>query len=337
MTALKEYERLEATGLWRPGPEEQRREVIVSIGDATLVISDLQDRALTHWSLAALVRQNPGELPARYSPDGDPGETLEFDADESAMIDAVERLRRAVERSRAHPGRLRFLGAGLSILAVLALAVFWLPVAMISYSVSVVPDITRGEIGRALLGRIERLAGSTCVNSHSRSALAALAKRTGVAHVVVVPGGIRDTLHLPGGFFVLNKTLIEDHEDPAVPAGYILAERVRAQDTDPLFDLLEYAGTSAAFRLITTGQISEEVLDAYAEHLATETPTRPDTDALLAEFGRFSLTSKPYAYARDITGETTLNLIEGDPTTGATSDTVLPDGTWLRLQSICGG
>lgn len=44
MTALREYDRLEATGLWRPGPEEQRREVVVSIGEATLVITDMRDR-----------------------------------------------------------------------------------------------------------------------------------------------------------------------------------------------------------------------------------------------------------------------------------------------------
>ena len=59
MTALKKYARLEATALWRAGPDVQRREVIVSIGDATLVISDLKDQALTHWSLAAVDRAKP--------------------------------------------------------------------------------------------------------------------------------------------------------------------------------------------------------------------------------------------------------------------------------------
>ena len=43
MTALSKYDRLEASGLWRPTPQDQRREVVVSIGDATLVISDMND------------------------------------------------------------------------------------------------------------------------------------------------------------------------------------------------------------------------------------------------------------------------------------------------------
>ena len=67
--------------------------MIVSIGDATLVISDLKDQALAHWSLAAIERTNPGQRPAIYHPDGDAGETLELAQDEGQMIDAIEKLR----------------------------------------------------------------------------------------------------------------------------------------------------------------------------------------------------------------------------------------------------
>ena len=54
MTALKGYERLECTGLWRSGPAIQRREVVVSCGQATLILTDMQNRPLAHWSLAAV-------------------------------------------------------------------------------------------------------------------------------------------------------------------------------------------------------------------------------------------------------------------------------------------
>jgi hypothetical protein len=47
--------------------------------------------------------------------------------------------------------------------------------------------------------------------------------------------------------------------------------------------------------------------------------------------------STPYAYALDITGETTLPLIEGDPMADRATAPLLPDSTWLRLQNICGG
>ena len=40
MTALKDYIRLESTGLWRAGEEAQRRDVYVFVGTASLVIAD---------------------------------------------------------------------------------------------------------------------------------------------------------------------------------------------------------------------------------------------------------------------------------------------------------
>jgi hypothetical protein len=67
MTALSEYQRLEAPGVWRPTPDAQRRDVIVALGEATLVLTDQKDTALAHWSLAAVERRNPGGCP-RSSP-----------------------------------------------------------------------------------------------------------------------------------------------------------------------------------------------------------------------------------------------------------------------------
>jgi GNAT superfamily N-acetyltransferase len=335
MTALKQYERIEATGLWRPTAEEQRREVVVSIGEATLTISDFNDSALTHWSLAALVRQNPGEFPAVYHPDGDPGETLELAESETTMIEAIERLQRAIDRARPHPGRLRLvsiLGVGAALAAVL---VFWLPGAMKRHTVSVVPDIKRQEIGRALLDRIERVGGRECSEPDADPILRQLAARTGVDRLAVVPAGVADSLHLPGGIVLLNRTLIEDHEDPAVAAGFVLAERARAEQTDPLDEILGFAGAWPSFRLLTTGDIAPNVLDRYAEYALAEPRSALDEDATLALFAQAAIPSSPYAYALDVTGETVLGLIEADPMAGRTLEPVLPDRDWVLLQSIC--
>ena len=117
-TALKQYQRIEATGLWRPSPDVQRREVVVSLGEATLTISDFNEQALTHWSLAALERQNPGVFPAIFNPDGDPDETLELEDSETTMIEAIDRLQRAIDRARPHPGRLRWFSVAGVVAAV---------------------------------------------------------------------------------------------------------------------------------------------------------------------------------------------------------------------------
>lgn len=337
MTALKEYERLEATGLWRASPAEQRREVIVSIGEATLTISDLRDRPLAHWSLAALDRRNPGTRPAIYAPDGDPGETLELAENETDMIAAIEKLRQAIDRARPRSGRLRLAGT-LTVAAVLAaFMLVWAPGAVRRHTVSVVPDIQRQAIGLALLGRVERIAGRACHTPETAPVLDQLAQRTGVRKLVVLPAGPADSRHLPGGIVLLNRALIEDHEDPAVVAGYILAERTRAERDDPLAELLIRGGALASFRLLTTGQVTQQTLDAYSERVLLA-PRRPvPADSLLQAFAEAGLPSTPYAYARDITGESVLALIEADPMAGTVPDLVLPDRDWVLLQNICGG
>ena len=336
MTALKQFQRIEATGLWRPTPDEQRREVVVSIGEATLTISDFNDRALTHWSLAALERQNPGEYPAIFHPDGDPGETLELAQSETTMIEAVDRLQRAIDRSRPHPGRLRWFSVGGVVLAVLAVLVLWLPGALQNHVVSVVPDIKRQDIGNTILQRIERVSGQACQSEDARPSLEQLARRTGVRQIIILPAGVQTSLTLPGGTVLLNRALVEDHEDPAVAAGYIIAERARAQLQDPLDDVLTRTGPTAAFRLLTTGQLTPEIIDAYTEQVLSEPRPEIADEPLLAMFAQAALPSTPYAYARDVTGETVLGLIEADPMAGRSLEQVLPDRDWVQLQNICG-
>ena len=337
MTALSKYTRIEATGLWRATPDVQRREVIVSIGDATLVITDLKDQALAHWSLAAIERANIGVRPAIYHPDGDPCETLELSETEGEMIDAIETLRRAVERTRPKPGRLRWVGMLMSFAVVAGFAIFWLPGAMRDHTLRVVPDVKRTSIGAALLKRIERVYGPVCADANGQAALARLASRLKAGKLSVVPDMPQPSLHLPGGMIILSRSVIEDYEEPDVAAGYVLTEMTNRRAADPLRDLLGIVGIRENFRLLTTGDVSDAALDRYAEHLMAQSPAVPKTAAHLAQFEAAALRSTPYAYAVDITGETVLTLIEGDPMNGRLTEPLLSDADWLRLQNICGG
>ena len=337
MVALKKYARLEGSGLWRATPDDQRREVIVSIGDATLMITDMRDRPLTHWSLAAVQRANPGQRPAVFYPDGDPGETLELGVDEAQMIDAIEKLRRAVERNRPKPGRIRWLGMGVSLTALAALAWFWLPGALMSHVVSVVPQVKRVEIGDALMERIERMTGPACSEAAGKRALLQLRARIGTGPLHIMPGTVSTSLHLPGGAILLDRALVEDFEEPDVAAGYALAEHTAARTEDPLYHMLETLGLRASVQLLTTGNMTSAVLDGYAGHLLTEERDLPDDNALLRTFAERSVRSTAYAYARDVTGETVLALIEADPMASSPPVALLSDADWLRLQNICGG
>lgn len=337
MTALSKYDRIEATGLWRATPDVQRREVIVSIGDATLVITDLKDQALAHWSLAAVERANAGTRPAIYHPDGDPGETLELSDSEAEMIDAIETLRRAIDRTRPKPGRLRWLGMLVSVTVVAGFAVFWLPEAMRDHTLTVVPYVKRVAIGEALLKRIERVSGPACTDANGQAALARLGGRLKAGKLAVLPDMPQSSLHLPGGMIILSRSVIEDYEEPDVAAGYVLTEMANRATEDPLHDLLGVVGIRENFRLLTTGDISDAALDIYAEHLITRAKSVPEKTAHLAQFEAAALRSTPYAYAVDITGETVLYLIEADPMNGRLTEPLMSDADWLRLQNICGG
>lgn len=340
MTALKQFVRLEAAGLWRPTPQDQRRDVIVSLGDASLTITDMRENVLAHWSLGAVARANAGQHPAIYHPDGDPGETLELGDEGTEMIEAIETLRSAIEKSRPHPGKLRLWLTGGVALVLLALAAFWLPDALMRHTVKVVPAVKRSEIGDALLSRITRIAGQPCMTPEARQPLQRLALRVlgpgQGSQLVVLREGVRRTAHLPGGRILLNRALIEDPEDPDVTAGYILAERLRARSRDPLETMLAQTGLWSSLRLLTTGQMSEADIRSYSEHLLSQDPRPLPLDALLAGFEAAELRTTPYAYARDITGETTLPLIEADPRAAQGSRQVLSDADWVRLQGICG-
>ncbi|MEQ9695129.1 hypothetical protein [Shimia sp. SDUM112013] len=336
MTALEKYQRIEAAGLWRASAQDQRRDVIVSIGDASLTITDMRDKPLAHWSLPAVQRMNPGELPALYAPDGDPDETLELPAEETEMVEAIEKLRRAIRRRGPRPGRLRIVSLAASAVALTALAVFWLPEALRSHAIAVVPDSKRAEIGEDLLRQTQRLTGPPCADPLALPSLTALAERMEVSRLVIVRAGVQTARALPGGTMLLNRAIVEDYEDPDVAAGYIIAEKVSAAQYDPLRRLLDSSSLLTSFRLLTTGGVPTDTLRDFAEESIADPTAAPPIDLMLAGFETYKVRTSPYAYAVDPSGENTLELIEADPFV-TSPDPVLSDGEWVALQGICGG
>ena len=339
MTALKRYQRLEALGLWRANPEAQRLNVAVSIGDATLTLTDMSDTPLAHWSLPAVRRLNPGVTPALYAPSGEPAEPETLEIDEQEMIDAIETVRRAIDRAQPRSGRLRLVITIGLLAAGVGAAVVWLPPALIRHTVSALPEAVRASVGQHLLTQAGRVTGSPCNDPKGQAALDLLAGKlagnAGARQVLVISSGVDGARHLPGGIILLNSAQVEDYDGPNVAAGYILAETQRAAETDPLVALLDHAGTFATARLLTTGKLPDTVLASYAEVVFTQSPAAVASEPLLARFAEAGVRSTPYAFAIDASGETTLTLIEADPVSGAAASPLLSDGEWAALQGIC--
>ena len=157
--------------------------------------------------------------------------------------------------------------------------------------------------------------------------------RTGT--LSVMRSGTALTVGFPGQYILLNRSLVEDFDDPAVVQGYLLAELARAEAEDPLETLLRSTGPISAFRLLTRGSLPPETLEAYATSRLTGDPVPVDSTALLARFREAMVPARPYAFAVDVTGETTLDLIEADPFDGVAPKQHLSDGDWISLQQIC--
>jgi hypothetical protein len=205
---------------------------------------------------------------------------------------------------------------------------------------SVVPPVKRSEIGATLLGHIQRVTGQTCRSRLGTQALDELYTKTLGAdaggQVVVVPSGPEVAIYLPGGLIVMNRDLIEDTEDPAVVAGHIIAATAGAREVDPLAALLHESGIGTTFTLLTTSEIDSDTLRSYAETLFANPPARASDETLLDLFTAASIPSSPFAYALDVTGESTIGLIEADPLQGQSGDAMLSDADWISLQGICG-
>lgn len=338
-TALKKYQRLESTGLWRAEPGGQRREVVVRMGEATLMLNDPRSEAvLSHWSLPAVRRLNPGERPALYAPGEEAWEELEIDDNE--MIAALKTVAQAVRAARPRPGRLRGVLIGGATAAILGFALLVLPRVLVSHTASVVPAAKRAEIGQAALDDVIRLTGAPCDGELGLPALALLAERVfgpeDTPILYVLPEGLTRPAHLPGGLILLPKSLIQT-DSPEALAGAALAEGVAAQQADPMRAVLDHAGLRASFDLLTSGALPEGALQGYGEAVLHRQPADLPDATLIAAFAAAQVPVKPWAQWRDPSGASTAALIQGDPYKGLIPTPLMSDDDWIALQSVCSG
>ena len=338
MTVLSAFQRLESPGVWREGPGARLQDVVVSVGDATLVLSDPRsERPLSHWSLPAVTRLNPGQRPAIFAP-GPPDNDEILEIDDELMISAIEKVHLAIRASRPRPGRVRGGLVALAALALLTAGIVWLPDAVIRHAALIAPPAQRDAVGRQILAQLQVSTGAPCARAAGSAVLDRVAQRTlgPDSRVLVLPTTLRGARALPGKLIVLGNELLAGQAAPEVAIGHVVAAQVAAEGQDPMAGALQFAGFRAAVTLLTTGALPDASLAGYAEQLLSHPPARANDDALLAAFQKSGIPSTPYARSVDPSGESVLGLIEADPfRMGAPDAPVLSDGEWVQLQRIC--
>lgn len=301
LTAVKQYQRLECAGLWQDTADAQRRDVVVSIGETSLVMRDPRnEQVMAHWSLPAVTRFGAG-LPALYRPGANTGETLELS--DPDMIAALETVQKAIVAARPQPGRLR--GAILLFCGIMVGGglVGWLPDALRNHTASVVPPSVRAEIGQMAYDDVIRLTGAPCTEPQAQAALAGLSGRlagqAAAPILLVLRQGLVGPGQLPGDIILLPSDYITQQDGPQALAGAIAAEIAQTANTDPLLPILQHAGLRATFSLLTTGELPAQALHGYGEaFLASSAALAP-------------------AAAENL------------------PDPLMPDADWVALQGIC--
>lgn len=339
MTALEKYARLAGSGVWRAGPEAQRRDVVVSLGESSLVISDARSgQALAHWALTAIQRRNRAQLPAVFAPGSEPdGEVLVLD--EPLLIEALETIREAM--GPKPPARwLRWALVG-GVAALLVAGAVVLPGVLVERTAALVPPAARAQIGRDALDglTLSPAAERVCAGADGRQALALLRDRVlGSDWRVVVVAGLPgfQAAHLPGQLVVLGDDLVSRLDSGEALAGWILAEAQAAAQVDPLLDALAHAGVRATATLLTTGALPEHTLDAYARLRFARPPAVPEAEPLGQALDALGIS--PTAYVLSLAGaEPALAqaLADRPATAERAAGRILTDGEWLTVQAIC--
>lgn len=336
MTALTEFQRLEAQGSWCEIPGKDARDVIVSLGEATLTLMDPRtDRPLTHWSLPAVVRLNPGRMPASYTPSAtDRDETV--DIDDPLMIEAIERVQRAIANHRAHPGRLRGVLIALVLLGVGVAGAMWLPDALIRHAAQIAPPAQARSVGKAILADLAHDGNAVCKRRTGQQVLDWLTKRLlgPDAQAYVIPGPLNGARRLPGDIYILGDDMLMASTGPEAAAGHLLAASHAVPPEPVTLDALRHAGLTTSIRMMTLGTVPSNSMAGYGAEILAEPLPRPDLDALPAIFADKGVALTPYARSLDPTGSSVMSLIEADT---APAEDLLTDEQWLALQQICAG
>lgn len=134
---------------------------------------------------------------------------------------------------------------------------------------------------------------------------------------------------------MIDKTVFEDHDTPEVAVGYLYNSLDEHKNNDPFLILIKEAKIGTLLRLLTTGKIKKETLRKHAEKILTASESQINQESLLKRFQDSRVATSPFAYALDVTGESTMILIEGDPYRKISAPLLIRDSDWISLQTIC--
>lgn len=260
MTAIDKYIRLEAVGQWREAPEQSPREVIVSFGDQTLVLSDLKENPLSHWALAATRRVSRNGSKAIYSPDIEGFELLEID--DADMVEAIAQVSRLAMAPVTQKSRK--FSALLGLFAVVATLIYFVPSLMRDQAIRMTKQDSARYLGLEML---EGTRLKQCSEPSANAAGAALMARLfdGNAYRLIIVKTGREGVVFPGGLLVVGSELLQGVSSADQFSNWLI--ELTKTDQFPLVDVFQTSSVKSVFQYLTSGTIPQKDLDMAAQNL----------------------------------------------------------------------
>lgn len=372
MTALAQYERLEAPGRYFDGETAKPREVIVKFGDASLIVTNMEDLPITHWSLAGLrdVSHEGGGLV--LTPDFDSDERLVVD--DADMVAAIRTVCPDLKRGKPVSGRnwrKVAIWAAVAVGSIYAI-VFHLVPSLADQLATLIPPEAEITMGEKMVDQFANLLTEGdepqyCSTPQGDAALAAMTARfegPAGAHVPlkvqVLDLGMINAFALPGGQIVLFRGLLKAADTPEEVAGVLAHEIGHVYARDPTRLTLRSAGTAGLIGVLLGDFTGATVTVALSEALLRsgyQREAETNADAFAAELlSREGLPTKPLAIFFDKLAEKSgqrpelLSHLSTHPDLGGRAAAtraadqvgeepftpVLTDQEWVALQNICG-
>lgn len=295
MTAIEKYTRLETLGQWRESPDVTAREVVVSFENTTLVLSDLEEKPLCHWAMAATVRISLVGSKAVYTPDTEGFETLEID--DAHMIDAIAQVSGAAIAAEPRTPWIRW-GFLLFLVGTLIGIFFAAPALLREQAVRMTGPESARKLG---MDMISALSLQICHEPRADGARALLLSRVfpdGSTLLIIAKNQPKSGV-FPGGIVLIGDQTLQRLQSPEDLAGLVLAFSSKGDRN--IMQLFESTTVSELFKYITSGNISELRLAEVAINLI-------GTDEFIAE---------PHSQSVEYT------------------QPILRDQDWVALQGIC--
>ncbi|PZQ48973.1 MAG: hypothetical protein DI556_12535 [Rhodovulum sulfidophilum] len=271
-------DRLSARAIWRETPEATPREVLVTLGERTLMFTDAADRPLGHWARAGIRAVGAAGGATRYAILADQEETLEIhDQAMRAALDAGARSFPPAQGAAAPRPARRPPWTALLLLVAAGAAAAKGPGLIEAQAARMAPPAQATEFGDRMLGALLADHGPLCAAPEGAAALDAFAAATAPeARLRVLDlGGGTLTAALPGPIVLIDGAALARASDPAELAGWI----AQALGPDPgagqVRALMASVGLLADLRYVFTGTLSDGSL-ARAAAQALSPPARPE-------------------------------------------------------------